>query len=91
MSKPDGITQDAWDATDKIRNEPFHWKGPEECAFLVAKAIMAAKAEEREACAVVAESYKHKENGFKCAEPDKSVYGWGAARRSIANSIRSRT
>jgi hypothetical protein len=39
--KPEDVSQEAWDAVQHIRNEPFHWKGPEEVALLVARAIMA--------------------------------------------------
>lgn len=46
MTKPDWCPEDIWEQTDKIRNGPFHWKGPEEVAVIVARAILA----ERERC-----------------------------------------
>lgn len=57
MTKPEGNHQDVWDIVENIRTQPFHWKGPEEVADIVAKAIMAAKAEEREACAAMFEKH----------------------------------
>lgn len=51
MSKPDGIPDDVWGMTEKIRNQPYHWKGPMEVAIIVAHAIMA----ERERCAGILE------------------------------------
>lgn len=46
---------------------------------------------ERERCARVAESYKHRTEGFNESEPDKTVFGWGRARTGIADKIRKGT
>lgn len=46
MSKPDDIPQDVWGAADVI----FHNVSNENLREAIARAIMAAKVEEREAC-----------------------------------------
>lgn len=59
MSKPDDIPQDAWDAAEKVHMLP-HFKFSSWRYVLstdIARAIVAAKAEEREACAKLAEEF----------------------------------
>lgn len=79
MKKPDDIPQDAWDEVDVWANwyvaDPL--RTVEEA---IARAILAAKAEEREACALVADDYHNK-------TPNRSLRmgaGW------IADDIRKR-
>lgn len=59
--KPEDIPQEVWDQVAHIHSQPFHWRGPEEVAQIVARAIMAAEKRgeerEREACAAVADEY----------------------------------
>lgn len=51
--KPEDIPQDIWDDLEGFRTQPFHWKGPEEVALLLAYAAKA----EREACAAMFERH----------------------------------
>lgn len=51
--KPEDIPQDIWDDLEGFRTQPFHWKGPEEVALLLAYAAKA----EREACARYVEGH----------------------------------
>lgn len=53
MTKPEDIPQDIWDDLEGFRTQPFHWKGPEEVALLLAYAAKA----EREACAQYCETF----------------------------------
>jgi hypothetical protein len=55
MSKPDDITQEVWDEAIRLYDETYLPNCPEDFAVPVARAIMAAIAQEREECAKVAE------------------------------------
>lgn len=54
MTKPDDIPQDVWDAAiDALHTD---WNDP---ALAMARTILAAKTEEREACACLAEGMRY--------------------------------
>lgn len=74
MSKPDDISQEAWDAAEGVIKATVDatlelvssgGQAPDDGVMhpLIARAITAAKAEEREACAVEADAFasKHRE------------------------------
>lgn len=88
MSKPNDIPQDVWDRSLSAFDEMCRVVEGSDDREIIARAILAAKAEEREACAVKAEQYPFR--SFERQEPDKSVYGWARCRREIAAAIRQR-
>lgn len=91
--KPDGASDDAWNRAQSVAIDFINWADQRSAdssldpdaehvlAKIIAKIVMAAKAEEREACAKVAEQKVHIDGvGFV-----------GASPRIIAKAIRSRT
>lgn len=61
MSKPDDIPQEAWDAAQPFVVEQFGGNGPTVVGFqrtrvIIARAVMAATAAERDACAQLAQA-----------------------------------
>lgn len=90
--KPDDISQDVWDAADALAENIGTYEDGSVCAHsitAIARAIQSAKAEAYEKAAGVAEKYRGRFDGFKVQEPDKTVFGWGTARREIATAIRA--
>jgi hypothetical protein len=85
--KPEGITDEAWQAA-KEAIEP--WLGPSsqyrhDCQEGVARAILAAEAREREACAQVAETRLGQDGR------DPWAKGYRCSASDIATLIRTRT
>ena len=86
-TKPDDISQEAWDAAGSIKPLPA-FKFAEWAQVLhadIARAIMAAKAEEREACAAVANNELARQSGS-----DAWANGYRSACAEIADRIRKR-
>lgn len=66
MSKPEDIPQDVWNVAEAKAIDYLNWFGAAlksddqyVLAQTIARAILAAKAEEREACAQVADEYQY--------------------------------
>lgn len=107
MSKPEDIQQEVWDrATDTfdkiLCNSGYEGSRDDSIADL-ARAILAAKAEEREACALLADarwqyydkmiSHGQREHGHPEYVRDSTWFSWmghGFEAQHIANAIRKR-
>lgn len=98
MSKPEDIPQDVWDKSIALMQgipADFSWDGFEDAksnhacaAEEVARAIMDAKAEEREACAAVADEYVWDDHALSQATPiGKAVHHQSV---EISEAIRKR-
>lgn len=86
--KPDDIPEEIWRIVEDMSVEGEKNPVLRRVQEFAARAAIQARSQAYEECAKIAENYKHGSSGFAANEPDKTVYGWGVARRSIAQAIR---
>lgn len=95
MTKPADISQQAWDEAEKVALQYVEWLVPKPTdysdaeyvlATIVARAIMAATAAERERCALIADESVFDKH--ELAQATEYGRGMDAASRAIATAIR---
>lgn len=91
MARPEDIPEWAWAQVAYIRSQPFHWKGPDEVAALVARAIVESAEDEREACAMLADTATYTTFMAWDAECHDPVEAQVPYRDEIAAAIRNRS
>lgn len=89
MSRPDDVTQEAWDAASL----PAEYIDPIDRRYWISRAIMAAKAEEREACAVhidaMSDGLYEKADTLDLDGRDEAFAAWVTS--NISKAIRARS
>ena len=92
MNKPDGITQEAWDAAQKASASRSEYvPNYSRTAFLteIAKAIQSAVEAERSRCAAIADDYRANPNIWESDERTTAKISANYAGTDIAQAIRS--
>jgi hypothetical protein len=91
MAKPDDIPQDVWDAALEPSEKAYIAFRYDEAQAIVARAMMAAAAKEREACALIADKNAQIDPQEDNVDPSEEFEIGGRVRaRAVAAAIRKR-